>query len=223
MGQFSWPSPGLAHGPMIWLLHNSLWLLAPSTLCLNLRISFSTRTPPTTLMICLKGALLKVQEVLTKAKTIVTDFQDKVNLVIQAAKDLKEQIEEAAGDQDALDFIMGKIQAEIEKLVLELIDRLFKEITTVVRDIITKIDQFLDDKFFPFKEKVFQWLDDVIVATIDSTLEILQKILNLLNRIEEGRWDDLVDHVMDIAKGKLADAFADLRQMIKDKIKSVGK
>merc|ERR1712241_127046 len=125
---------------------------------------------------------------------------------IQAAKDLKEKIDEAAGDQDAL----------------ELIDRLFKEITAVVRDIINKIDQFLDDKFFPFKEQVFQWLDDVIVATIDSTLEILQKILNLLNRIEEGRWDDVVDHVMDIAKTKLADAFAELRQNIKDKLKNIG-
>ena len=37
-------------------------------------------------------------------------------MIIQTASDLRKQIEDAAGDQDALDFIMGKVQEEIEKV-----------------------------------------------------------------------------------------------------------
>jgi len=171
----------------------------------------------------LKEALLKVQDVLVKAKTIITEFQDKVNLVIQTATDLRKQIQDVAGDQDALDFIMEKVQQEIEKLVLELIDRLMKEVTSVVRGIIEKVDAFISDKFCPFKEKVFKWLDDVIVSTVDNILSVLGKVLKLLNIIEEDRWDDVIDHIIDIAKGKLTDMLQDVRQHIKDKLAQIGK
>jgi len=171
----------------------------------------------------LKDALLKVQEVLGTVKQVVTEFMSKVDAIIQTAKDIRQGIADAAGDKDALEFVMEKVQAEIEKLVLELIDRIMKEVTVVIRGIIEKVDTFLSDKFCPFKEKVFQWLDDVIVSTIDNVLGVLEKALNLLDRIEEGRWDDVIDKVMDIAKGKLNDMFKDLRQHIKDKIASIGK
>lgn len=171
----------------------------------------------------LKDALLKVQDVLVKAKTIVTEFQDKVNMIIQTASDLRKQIEDAAGDQDALDFIMGKVQEEIEKLVLELIDIIMSEMTAVIRGIIEKVDAFISDKFCPFKEKVFQWLDDVIVSTIDNILSVLENVLNLLNRIEENRWDDVIDHIMDMAKGKLSDMLQGVRQHIKDRLSQIGK
>lgn len=171
----------------------------------------------------LKSALLKVQEVLTKAKSIVTEFKAKIELIIQTAKDIRQNIQEAAGEQGSLEFVMEKVQAEIEKLVLELIDILVKEVTVVIRGIIDKVDAFISDKFCPFKEQVFQWLDDIIVSTIDNILGVIEKALKLLDRIEEGRWDDVIDHVMDIAKGKLNDMFKDIRQHIKDKISNIGK
>merc|ERR1712150_404636 len=121
------------------------------------------------------------------------------------------------------DFIMGKVQEEIEKLVLELIDIIMSEMTAVIRGIIEKVDAFISDKFCPFKEKVFQWLDDVIVSTIDNILSVLENVLNLLNRIEENRWDDVIDHIMDMAKGKLSDMLQGVRQHIKDRLSQIGK
>lgn len=168
----------------------------------------------------LKSALLKVQDVLIRAKTLVTDFQAKVDLVIQTAKDIRQGIHDAAGDQDALEFLMDKVQAEIEKLVLDLIDKVMTEVTSAVRGIIETIDAWISDKFCPFKEKVYQWLDDVILSTVENIMQTIEKVLKLLHLVDNGEaWDTLVDHVTDVAKQKVNDMVEDLRQGIKDKIK----
>merc|ERR1712038_2238548 len=153
----------------------------------------------------LKSALLKVQDVLIRAKTLVTDFQAKVDLVIQTAKDIRQGIHDAAGDQDALEFLMDKVMTEV---------------TSAVRGIIETIDAWISDKFCPFKEKVYQWLDDVILSTVENIMQTIEKVLKLMHLVDNGEaWDTLVDHVTDVAKQKVNDMVEDLRQGIKDKIK----
>merc|ERR1712213_261898 len=60
----------------------------------------------------LKDALLKVQEVLGTVKQVVTEFMSKVDAIIQTAKDIRQGIADTAGDKDALEFVMEKVQAE---------------------------------------------------------------------------------------------------------------
>jgi len=158
----------------------------------------------------LKNVLLGTQDTLLWTKEKFVEFEEKMELLMKSIRGVR-------GDKKSNKWLKF-VQDRIQEIVLDFIDAITSVVKSGIQSIIDAVDEFISDRLCPIKEKIYQWIDDVILSTIENIMSVIQKILNRLNNIEGGDWNGIIDHVLDMVEEKLNNIFEDLRQRIKDKI-----
>merc|ERR1711988_643721 len=144
------------------------------------------------------------------AKGKIVEFEKRMDKLMKA-------IGSVGGDKRNKEF-SNFVQNHVQEIAFDFIDVITSVVKSGIQRIIDAVDDFISDRLCPIKEKIYQWIDDVIVSTIETIMSAIHKLLNRLNDIQGGDWNGIIDHVLDMVEEKLNNIFEDLRQLIKDKL-----
>merc|ERR1711931_450188 len=105
------------------------------------------------------------------------------------------------------EVIVARLQ-EIAEAIGNLIDCVMDIIKTCIQEkcVETVVNELLEG-WDSIKEKIFEWIDQLITGIIDSIMSVLRAVLEKLNDIEGKDWDGFIEEVMAAIKEKLDAAF----------------